>query len=184
MTLAEYVAALDLRLKDSANSLFSTSEKEAHLQAALQEYNRRCPRIFTAELSTTAGAQQYPLPAECRSLLRVVLPCSSVRDEGTSLHGWLAEAEQLWLFPVPVESGLPVRLTCAGDWLLETLPPEDTELVLLAAHARCCEALASDTARAFVFWSGNEKFDKSEVSRHYLELAAALRAEFRRRTAA
>lgn len=188
MTLAEWVAELDARLKDSGNGLFTVSEKEGHVEAAVQEYSRYRPRLFTAEITTAAGQQTYPLPDGCLWVVRAALPAPAEEDvapggtESTARRqrGWLEESGALWLFPPPETSGLPVRVTCAGAWAVESVPAVDAEAVLIAAHARCCEVLATETARAFVFWVGDEKFDKSEVSERYRELARELRAELRR----
>lgn len=182
MTLAEWVAALDGRLKDSGNALFTVAEKEAHVATAVGEYSRWRPRRFSHRLTTVAGQQRYPLPAGCLWVVEVILPPPAVATE-TTLPGWLEADGELLLFPTPEEEGLPVAITCAGAWTVEMVPPEESETVLLAAHARCCEVLASETARAFAFWVGSEKFDKSQVSEQYRQLARDLRAECRRRLA-
>ncbi|HHX41682.1 MAG TPA: hypothetical protein GX715_17130 [Armatimonadetes bacterium] len=184
MTRAEWVAALNTRLKDSGNELFTAEEKDAHIEAGVQEYSRRRPRLFTTEIVTEAGRQCYPLPEGALWVAGVVLPAPAGAPEGGCWQrGWMEDGGTLWLFPAPAADGLPVRVTCAGAWAPEEVPPEETELVLLAAHARCCEVLATETARTFVFWVGDEKFDKSEVSAHYRALAQALHAELRRKLA-
>lgn len=184
MTLSEWAAALSLRLKDGSAALFTEEEREAHVTAAVQEYTRCRPQVRLAEVFTVAGQQGYALPADCLWVIHAAMPAAPdpCSIEG-SMRGWLEEEGELWLYPVPQESGLPVRVTYAAAWAPENVPQCDAEMVLLAAHARCCEVLATDTARAFEFWVGSEKFDKSQVSAHYRELARDLRTQFRRAAA-
>lgn len=185
MTLTEWVNALNLRLKDTNNTLFTTSEKEAHIQAAVQEYSRRRPRHFYSDLAICAGVQAYALPEGCRWVVEAILPRPLLEalanedpeESAVRLRGWLVVDDHFYLFPVPAEDST-VRLHCVGTWSVEQVPAEESELVLLAAHARCCEVLASDSARAFAFWSGNEKFDASQVSEHYRTLARDLWRQF------
>ncbi|NLC56487.1 MAG: hypothetical protein GX774_06605 [Armatimonadetes bacterium] len=187
MTLAEWVDALNGRIKDGENVLFTVAEKEAHLAAAVEEYSRRRPRVFDVELHTAAGQQCYPLPAGCLWVVQVALPTPASAEGPAAAaeclagqRGWLEQDGTLWLFPAPSAAGLTFRLTCAGVWSAETVPAADQDLVLTLAHANCCQVLATDAARAFTFWVGDEKFDKSAVSAHYLALAEALRTQARR----
>lgn len=191
MTLTEWVDALNARIKDGSNALFTAAEKQTIVQGAVAEYARARPRRFDYEVLTVAGQQTYDLPEGCLWVMEAALPSPGAEDSrpdgveagSRDARGWLEDAGLLWLFPVPQTTGLKVRLTCAGTWDLEEVPAGDTDLVLVAAHARCCEVLATDTARAFAFWVGDEKFDKSQVSAHYLALARELRAQFRRKLA-
>ncbi|MDH7570214.1 MAG: hypothetical protein QHJ73_11590, partial [Armatimonadota bacterium] len=61
MTLAQWVSALNVRLKDASNALFTAAEKEAHVEAAVREYGRYRPRLCDGELTLTAGVQRYAL---------------------------------------------------------------------------------------------------------------------------
>ncbi|MBI3948034.1 MAG: hypothetical protein HY321_19110 [Armatimonadetes bacterium] len=188
MTLAEWAAALNDRIKDSGNVLFTAAEKEAHIQAAVQEYGRRRPRHFYSDLTITAGTQAYALPGGCAWVVEAILPGPAIEtlqnedpeDAAVRLRGWLLVDDHFYLFPVPREDAT-VKLHCVGSWAVDEVPDEESELVLLAAHARCCEVLATDSARAFAFWSGNEKFDRSQVSEHYRALAGDLWRQFARR---
>lgn len=51
---------------------------------------------------------------------------------------------------------------------------DDESDVILMAAARCYRILAGDAARFFIWWSGDEKVDKSKVSSNLLKVAESL----------
>ncbi|NLG26999.1 MAG: hypothetical protein GX557_03760 [Chloroflexi bacterium] len=71
-TLSELRDTIEADLRDSGNTLWSTSELDQHIRHALRVYSQADPRCLSATVACTAGEREYALTSVSGALIEVL----------------------------------------------------------------------------------------------------------------